>query len=183
MSANRDATEITPSERSWPENGTLTFDQLARMSVRELGELYRAGAVPYSLEVLDGKLRGRVLSMVGPGGRPPLLDLARTIAAANWFPWAGKTFDAASPVEGTGINRIRLPGGVRTWFPFETKMGRSAIDDEPCILLDYDRDDNPWVVRKIRDELRQVAPKLFLGPAMLITPTKPRLLMYFALQG
>lgn len=184
MSANRDATELTQSERSWPADGKLTFDQLARMSVTELGDLYRAGAVPYSLEVLDGKLRGRVLTMVGPGGRPPLLDLARTVAAASWFPWAGKTLDAASPTEGTGINRIRLPGGIkRTWFPFATTMGHSAIDDEPCILLDYDRDDNPWVVRKIRDELRQVAPKLFLGPAMLITPTKPRLLMYFALQG
>ncbi len=153
------------------------------MSVSELDAVYRGGCVPYSLEVLDGDLRGRVLTMVGPGGKPPLLDLVRGIEASDWFPWRGKTFSAASPTEGGGINRIQLPkAAAREWFPFATSFGRSAIDDEPCILLDYDRGGNPWLIRKIRDELREVAPKLFLGPAMLITPTKPRLMMYFALQ-
>jgi len=184
------ATQITQTERTWPRGETLSLDELSLMSVGELEGVYRAGSVPYSLEALNGELRGRVLTMVGPGGRAPLVDIIRAIEASDGFPWAGKTFTASSPIEGTGINRMRLPGGrQRNWFPFATSMARSAVDDEPCILLDYDNshdadaDANPWLIRKIRDELREVAPKLFLGPALLNTPTRPRLMAYFALQS
>ena len=176
------ATITTPTPQ--PRTRSLDLDALAAMTVAELTALYRGGDVPADLAVLDGKPTCRMLTSVGPLGRGPAATAIRRFARSGAFPWAGKSFAASTADEGTGINRVRLPGGIkRTWFPFATTMGRSAIDDEPCILLDYDRDDNPWVVRKIRDELRQVAPKLFLGPAMLITPTKPRLLMYFALQA
>ena len=189
MPGTTNATELTNTERTWPRGETLSFDELSLMSIRELAEVYRGGSVPYTLAALDGELPGRVLTMVGPGGYAPLADLARTIAAADRFPWEGKSFSATSPIEGTGVNRMRFGTGGKqhNWFPFATSLGRSAVDDEPCILLDYDnkadRDPNPWLIRKIRDELREVAPKLFLGPALLNTPTRPRLIAYFAVRA
>ena len=33
-------------------------------------------------------------------------------------------------------------------------------------MLDYEQPGNPWFIRQIHDELREVAPGLFVGPAM-----------------
>jgi hypothetical protein len=49
----------------------------------------------------------------------------------------------------------------------------------PCIVLDYEQPENPWPVRQIHDELREVAPGLFLGPAMWRTKNQPVLLFFF----
>jgi len=104
----------------------------------------------------------------------------KAFAAARAFPWAGKSFEATSDDAGSGINRIRLGGGKR-WFPFQTRVEPSAIDGAPCILLDYDHAPNPRPIRMIRDELREVAPGLFLGPAMLDRGKgAPTLLLFFA---
>jgi hypothetical protein len=40
--------------------------------------------------------------------------------------------------------------------------------------------ENPFFIRRIRDELREVAPRLFLGPAMADVGDKPKLILYFA---
>ncbi|MCB9561682.1 MAG: hypothetical protein H6708_14860 [Kofleriaceae bacterium] len=141
--------------------------------------MYRRGTVPSSLHALDGSPRCRMLAVRGldhgaAGGA------IRGLAAARFFPWAGKSFEARGDDAGTGINRVRL-AGTRRWFPFETRVEASAIDGAPCILLDYDLAANPKPIRMIRDELREVAPGLFLGPAMLDTGKgDPRLVLFFA---
>ncbi len=156
-----------------------TLDDLAALGVAELEAVYRRGTVPASLRALDGTPVCRMLSIRGldGGGR------ARTIAAlarASWFPWAGKSFAAQSDAAGNGINRVRLAGGKR-WFPFTTRVEPSAIDGAPCILLDYRHAVNPKPIQMIRDELREVRPGLFLGPAMLDTGKSPaRLILFFA---
>lgn len=55
-----------------------------------------------------------------------------------------------------------------------------SMDGAPCVVLDYDKPENPWLIRKIHDELREVSPGLFLGPAMAKTVRGPKLLLYFA---
>jgi len=92
-----------------------------------------------------------------------LASFARSAA----FPWGGKSFRSKDGGHGTGINRLRLgkSGGRHRLFPFATRLGASVIDERPCVVLDYDDPDNPPVIRAIHDEVREVAPRLFLGPA------------------
>jgi hypothetical protein len=156
-----------------------TLDELAALPVAGLEEVYRRGSVPASLHALDGNPVCRMLSVRGldGGGRA---GAVRSLARASWFPWAGKSFAAQSDAAGNGINRIRLAGGKR-WFPFTTRIEPSAIDGAPCILLDYRLEVNPRPIQMIRDELREIRPGLFLGPAMLDTgKAPPRLLLFFA---
>lgn len=168
---------------SFPQNESelaLKVDDLARMSVDELDAVYRAGKLPESMSVLDGAPRGRMLTVVGALGRGGAASTLRRFAASKQFPWAGKSFSATGDDTGTGINRIRLAGG-REWFPFDTTMEPSVIDGEPCVVLDYDKSENPWFIRKIHDEIREVSPGLFLGPAMAKTASGPKLVLWFAI--
>jgi hypothetical protein len=156
-----------------------TLDDLAALDVDALEALYRRGTVPSSLHALDGSPVCRMLS-IRRLDRGPVASALRGFARSGAFPWAGKSFSAASDGEGTGINRVRL-AGTRRWFPFQTRVEPSAIDGDACILLDYDLPENPKPIRMIRDELREVAPGLFLGPAMLDTGKgDPRLILFFA---
>lgn len=161
-----------------PSLPAITVDNLARMTTREATALYKTGTVP-SMTVLDGAPAGRMLSIAGLDRGAVAARLAK-FAGSGAFPWAGKSFRSSGDDTGAGINRIRLFGS-RDWFPFDTLVGPSAVDGQPAIILDYDVPQNPWFIRKIHDELREVAPDLFLGPAMWKTSSGPRLLLYFAI--
>jgi hypothetical protein len=49
------------------------------------------------------------------------------------------------------------------------------------VQLDYDHPENPWLIRAIKDEIREVRPGLYLGQAYFQLRTGPRLVLYFAL--
>ncbi len=168
----------TATAPSVPTAAVRSLDDLAALDVAQLEAVYRGGKVT-SLRALDGSPVCRMLAIRGLD-QGVAANLIRGFAAASFFPWAGKSFEATSDAEGSGINRIRLGGGLQ-WFPFQTRVEPSAIDGAPCILLDYDHAPNPKPIRMIRDELREVAPGLFLGPAMLDTGKgDPTLLLFFA---
>ena len=174
-------TTATPSRSASTTSvsGPRTLDDLAELDVAALEAVYRRGTVPSTLHALDGNPVCRMLSIRGldHGGRG---SFVRNLARASWFPWAGKSFAAQADGAGNGINRIRLLGGKR-WFPFTTKIEASAIDGAPCIFLDYRHDVNPKPIQMVRDELREIRPGLFLGPAMLDTGNAPpRLVLWFA---
>ena len=80
---------------------------------------------------------------------------------------------------GQGINRINLLG-KRRWFPFGTRFDASFLDGEPTFVLDYARPGNPPFIRQIVDEVREVAPGLYVGPAALSIGGKPRPILFFA---
>ena len=85
-----------------------------------------------------------------------------------------------------GHNRVSIPRalGRQNLFPFETLFGPSAIDGKPTLILDYDLDVNPSYIRHVHDEIREVAPGLFLGPAMWKGATGDRtLVLFFALDA
>ena len=153
-----------------------TLDDLARLSTRELRELYEGGTVP-ELAALDGDLVGRMLAV------RRIENALGTFSRSARFPWAGKSFRAESARRGTGINRVRLAGRHRL-FPFETFVGTSVLDGRPCVVLDYDLADNPRAIRAVHDEVREVAPKIFLGPACAKRDgKKPVLVLWFALDA
>src|SRR5580658_9972410 len=141
----------------------LTLDDLARSTPRQLQALYEGGAVPDRLDRLDGDLVGRMLALRGVGRGVALRAIA-SLARRPGFAWAGKSFRATDTGTGTGINRVRLAGRHRL-FPFRTLFGPSVVDGRPCVVLDYDDADNPGLIRSIHDEVREVAPGLYLGPA------------------
>jgi hypothetical protein len=94
--------------------------------------------------------------------------------------WGGKSFASKNQHTGLGINRVELLGR-HNLFPFQTSIGPSRFDERAALLLNYDLRDNPSLIRRIHDEVREVAPGIFLGPAMWKTEKGPRLVLWFAL--
>ena len=117
------------------------------MSGGELDALFRrspAGAVP------DGPAEGLFRVLPGtPASRPA----ARLFLL---FAWQGKRFDART---GVLVNHV-LPFGVPA-VEARLRPGRSWLDGRPCHVLDYSR--TSLIARGVRDELREVAPGLYLG--------------------
>jgi hypothetical protein len=113
----------------------------------KLEKLFRsgvAGAIP------DGRGRGTVL--IGTSG--PLARLAATLAYA--LAWRGKVVNAR---EGRLKNLI-TPLAIQAIEAAVYKQD-SWYDGETCIVLDYSK--TSLLARMIRDEIREIAPGVFLG--------------------
>jgi hypothetical protein len=167
-----------------PQRAQLhSLDGLARRSPDELDALYRAAAVSSTMHAADGALVGRMLAIRGlPSAVAAPL---RRWSASPKFMWEGKTFQASSDTHGVGHNRI-FGGGVlgrQNLFPFETSFGSSAIDGKPTLILDYDLGVNPSYIRHVHDEIREVSPGLFLGPAMWKSGHDKTLVLWFGLDA
>jgi len=154
----------TSSKKETEMKEDLSLDILAEKNVAELDDIYRHGTMPKKYSALDGTPKGRMLAvrLVDKG---PLFSGIKRFAENDRFPWDGKSFHSVTDTEGTGINRVHVLG-QHNLFPFQTRTESSVIDGKDCIYLDYDLPENPWAIRKVRDELREVSPGLFLGPAM-----------------
>ena len=174
----------TTTSQATPSRTQLhSLDSLAARSSAELEALYRSAAVSTTMRAADGPLVGRMLAVRGlPGG---LAAALRRWAASPSFVWEGKTFQAASDTHGTGYNRVFVPRalGHQHLFPFDTRFGASAIDGKPALILDYDLSVNPPYIRHIHDEIREVSPGLFLGPAMWKTAKDKVLVLWFSLDS
>jgi hypothetical protein len=159
-----------------PLAGPRSLDDLAALRPDALAHLYRAARTP-AVPELDGDLVGRMLAV--PVLPRWMFGALRRFAAWTSFPWRGKSFRARDGARGDGINRVF--GDTRRWFRFETSVGPSRAGGFDAFQLDYDNPDNPRPVRAIRDELREVAPGLYLGLAYLMSRERPRLILYFGL--
>ena len=169
----------TTSQRASIHN----LDTLAHKTSEDLDALYRAATVSTTMHAADGALVGRMLAVRGLPGA--LAKPLRNWAASRSFLWEGKTFQASADTRGVGHNRIFVPGlfGRQNLFPFDTSFGPSAIDGKPTLILDYDLDVNPAYIRHVHDEIREVSPGLFLGPAMWKRGNDKTLVLWFALDS
>lgn len=156
---------------------TLDIAALRRLSYRELDELYRAATSPRVISDVNGHARGAMLAWRHPQ-MGPLAWLLRAFGASTGFPWEGKSFDGDGD-RGKGINRVNF-FGKRNWFPFKTRFAASFVDGKPTFVLDYSSDGNPAMIRSIVDEIREVAPGLYLGAAAIKIKGKPRRVLFFA---
>jgi hypothetical protein len=121
--------------------------QLMTMSQQELDELFTkspAGPIP------DGPAKGTAI--IAPGTRFSD-EIAQII---NHFAWQGKTFDGA---RGVLTNRISILGFNA--IVAEVYKGESWLDHKECIILDYSK--TSQLAKRIRDEIRLVAPNVYLG--------------------
>jgi hypothetical protein len=136
--------------------------KLLKMPQAEIDKLFidsPPGPIP------SGEAQGTAI--VDPGTvRAP--EIAKLI---NHFAWQGKIFD---PKTKTLVNHIG-PFGLKAILA-EVYVGKSLIDKKDCIVLDYSK--TSLVAKHIRDEIRQIAPKTYLGPVYWDT----KKLFYFALQ-
>ncbi len=168
---------------STPRTPAHSLDTFARSSSAELDAIYRTAKVSTTMHAADGALVGRMLAVRGLPNT--LARPLRRFAASPSFLWGGKTFQASSDTRGVGHNRVNIPRvlGRQNLFPFDTLFGPSAIDGKPTLILDYDLDVNPGYIRHIHDEIREVSPGLFLGPAMWRSETERTLVLWFGLDA
>ena len=120
---------------------------LVEETIEGLGELFgagTAGAIP------DGRGKGTVL--LGTGGRAARVAAALCYALA----WRGKVVNARQG----RLKNIVTPLGIPA-IEAAVYQQDSWYDGEPCIVLDYSK--TSFVARKIRDEIREIAPGVFLG--------------------
>jgi hypothetical protein len=138
------------------------MDQLRRMTACELADLYtrsEMGRPP------AGAGKGRVLCKVD-------VKHPRLAAGANNAAWKGKMIGE----DGSVINRWAL--GVKAIGTHQV-VGPSWIDGKPTTVFEYAP--GAPILGNVRDELREVAPGLYLGPLFEKCPC-PRLKGWIALQ-
>jgi hypothetical protein len=169
---------MSATATAFEEKPSLDLSALRIMNFKELETLYRAGKKPSALSDLDGDARGAMLAWRSPAGGP-IAWLLKVFGASSIFPWEGKSFKSETSDLGAGINRINLFRRMR-WFPFKTRFDASFLDGQPSFILDYSGPGNPPMIRSIVDEVREVAPGLYLGPAALLVRGKPRPILFFA---
>jgi hypothetical protein len=117
----------------------------------ELDELFRhspAGSVP------RGDCRGTVLVFTGSPLAPVAAALCRALV------WQGKVFaaDGRQLVNNVSPFRIRAVRAV-------VSPGPSWVDNRECVVINYSR--TSTLARWVRDEIRLVAPELYLGVVWL----------------
>ena len=168
--------------RAWIFPSTVAVLLLARCvsaaespTISELGDLARL--TPTQLEALynrsapgpipRGKVRG--LALVKPGTK-----LGPSLSRGAGLMWQGKVFN---PDGTSSINRFFGVRAVRA----EVAYGPSWRDGNPAIILDYGRTSK--VYARYRDELREVAPGIYLGLMFDRGASPPKLKMYFAIQA
>jgi hypothetical protein len=120
---------------------------MLKMSQAQLDELFGRGEPD---PVPDGQADGTAI--IAPG-TPFTLELAELV---KYFAWRGKVFDAKA---GYLRNRL-LPFGLNA-IVAKIYKAESLLDGKACIVLDYS--ETSLLAHWIRDEIRQIEPRLYLG--------------------
>src|SRR6266478_5504529 len=129
----------------------VTVSEMLKMSQAQLADLFTqavAGEIP------SGEAKGTAI--VAPGTTYSQ-DIANFI---NHFAWQGKVFE---PTKGLLRNKIS-PFGLNAIIA-KVYKGPSRLDNKECIVLDYS--ETSLVAHWVRDEIREVAPHIYLGKVYL----------------
>lgn len=140
----------------------ITVREISKMTPEEVDQLFRTGEVG---QIPDGEADGTAIFRPGSPTEPLLQSFARAVA------WKGKVIDSR---QGSLENRIS-PLDTHA-IAADVYRDRSWFDGSECIVLDYSK--RSLVARFVRDEIRRVAPGLYLG---LVYLRRARV-MYFTLQ-
>jgi len=129
----------------------VTVPEMLKMSQAQLDELFTESPVG---EIPNGEAKGTAI--VAPG-TTYTKDIANFI---NHFAWQGKVFD---PTKGVLRNKI-LFFGLNAIIA-KVYKGSSWMDKKDCIVLDYS--ETSLLAHWVRDEIREVAPRTYLGKVYL----------------
>jgi hypothetical protein len=122
-------------------------EKLLTLSQADLDALFTKSPVG---EIPDGEADGTAIVAPGTKFSPAIAQFV------SHFAWQGKVFDGK---KGVLKNKI-LPFGLNAIIA-KVYKGPSWLDGKECIVLDYS--DTSLLAQWIRDEIRQVEPKLYLG--------------------
>jgi len=128
-----------------------TVDELRQMSQSELDQVYadaEAGNVP------DGESAGTAVFFPDSG----IFNIPSQILASLF--WQGKVFETE---EGLLVNKVIGFRAIRA----EVYRGESLFDGNESIIIDYSR--TSILANPVRDEIREVAPGIYLGRAYILT--------------
>jgi hypothetical protein len=131
---------MNPTIRSW-----------LSMSRDELDEIYKAseaGTIP------SGDTKGTAV-VTGTIGVKLYAMLARM------FAWQGKVFDLFPPDYQSGILVNKVTAFSLTFIVAKVYKDKSWLDGKETIVIDYSK--TSFFAKKIRDEIREVEPGLYLG--------------------
>jgi hypothetical protein len=117
-------------------------------------------------EIPVGKGRGQALMGSGTIVAKPLVAITRILA------WQGKVFDPPSH----RLRNLITPFGVKA-ITADVYVDASLLDGRPCVVLDYSKTSR--VAGWVRDEIREIAPGLYLG---LVYAGSRRLPIRFSLE-
>lgn len=120
---------------------------LLRTPGTKLEDLFRrspAGRIP------AGDSEGALLIAPGSPVAPAAAKLARLLV------WKGKTFDPGTGTLRNKVGPLGTPAVTAAVY-----YGPSRLDANQAIILDYSRTSR--LARWVRDEIREVAPGVFLG--------------------
>ncbi|MBD2165130.1 hypothetical protein H6G04_12035 [Calothrix membranacea FACHB-236] len=127
----------------------ITTADMMKMSPAELDELYQNSPVG---EIPNGQGQGTVVFVTGLPSRNFLASLVRLLA------WQGKIFYRDQSFL---LNRITILG--LKLVKAKVYRGESWFGRGEAIILDYSQ--TSFIAQKIRDEIREVSPRVFLGQA------------------
>jgi hypothetical protein len=153
-----------PAPLAAPEIPVLSLDQLAHMSWPQLRRLYSeadAGAIPQGYTV------GKAIYCPDEA----FAGLHSRITGALW---RGKVFDNAN------CSLVNQWSGFRA-IQARVAYGPSCLDGKPSIVMDYGETSLVWA--DVRDEVREVAPGLYLGRMYRRKKCGLQFQFFFALQA
>jgi hypothetical protein len=142
----------------------VSLDQLLQMSPGQIEAIYRQGS---AVTIPEGRIKGTAI--LSPGTRR-----TRALSRGARLMWQGKVIE---PGQTSAVNRFFGMPIIRGQLYY----GPSWLDGRPSLILDYAQ--TSVVYADNRDEIRQVAPGLFLGLMYDRTTAPPGLSMYFALEA
>ena len=152
------------ADKTPDSQATAATQKLMDMKRADLEAMYRASG---SGPVPDGKADGLATLASGTGA-------GRVSEALFSFFWHGKVFDAK---KGELVNRLVVGRAVKA----KVFIGPSWLDGKPSVIIDYKG--TSWIAGAVRDEIRMVAPGVYLGFAYVRAPDggAPRADLLFAL--
>lgn len=121
------------------------------LSTEQLDQIYRdspAGSIP------TGEARGTAI-VAGSTGAQLYARFARL------FAWQGKIFDMFPPDQQQGILINKVTAFSLTFILAKVYRGESWMDGKETIIIDYSQ--TSFFAKKIRDEIREVEPGIYLG--------------------
>jgi hypothetical protein len=147
-----------------------SLDDLADLDCDALLALYRQGSTP------------AISAVVGDPARPhaggarrgrATVPAAAGLRAVAFLSLAGQELHRAVGDRGRGHQPVFSDRRPSRWFRFATRIQPSRAGAFDAFQLDYDNPDNPFFIRAIKDEIREVSPGLYLGQAYVVIGGKP----------
>ena len=154
----------------------MKLQDLKNLKSEELDKLFIEGVAPAQDE-LQGFFAGIALPQTTKTFLPRAFEKFAIFVGDKI--WKGKFFmKIDSEIRGANIlTDFKIPA-----FPFKVEESISFLDGKPCFVLNYRVFPNPFPVVFIRDELRKIGERLYLGvmffyPVVLKIPS-----IYFGLE-